>query len=96
MEMKLEPTLNWDDLAGTPAGTLGSERVTRTGYTDNDLMNNVAKSVKFATTLNYRPFGDDRLEVIWNSKFGTGNTVYQGQNRYNIKNFTLGTAQARV
>ena len=87
-------TFNWDALAGTPAGTLGSQRVTRTGYTDNDLMNNVAKSVKFAATLNYRPFGDDRLEVIWNSKFGTGNTVYQGQNRYNIKNFTL--AQHRL
>ena len=87
-------TLNWDELAGTPAGTLGSQRVTRTGYTDNDLMNNVAKSVKFATTLNYRPLGDDRLEIIWNSKFGTGNTVYQGQNRYNIKNFTL--AQHRL
>jgi len=81
-------------LAGTPAGTLGSQRVTRTGYTDNDLMNNIAKSVKFAATLNYRPFGDDRLEVILNSKFGTGNTVYQGQNRYNIKNFTL--AQHRL
>ena len=65
-----------------------------TGYTDNDLMDNIAKSVKFAATLNYRPFGDDRLEVILNSKFGTGNTVYQGQNRYNIKNFTL--AQHRL
>ena len=87
-------TFNWDQMAGTPAGTLGSQRVTRTGYTDNDLMNNIAKSVKFAATLNYRPFGDDRLEVILNSKFGTGNTVYQGQNRYNIKNFTL--AQHRL
>ena len=92
--MKLEPRLTGMQLAGTPAGTLGSQRVTRTGYTDNDLMNNIAKSVKFAATLNYRPFGDDRLEVILNSKFGTGNTVYQGQNRYNIKNFTL--AQHRL
>ena len=92
--MKLEPRLTGMQMAGTPAGTLGSQRVTRTGYTDNDLMNNIAKSVKFAATLNYRPFGDDRLEVILNSKFGTGNTVYQGQNRYNIKNFTL--AQHRL
>ncbi len=89
-------TLNWDALAGTPAGTLGASRVTRTGYTDNDLMDNIAKSVKLGTSLNYRPFGDDRLEVIWNSKFGTGNTVYQGQNRYNIKNFTLAQHKLEV
>ena len=89
-------TFNWDALAGTPAGTLGASRVTRTGYTDNDLMDNIAKSVKLGTSLNYRPFGDDRLEVIWNSKFGTGNTVYQGQNRYNIKNFTLAQHKLEV
>ena len=57
-------------------------------------MNNEAKSVKFGASLNYRPLGDDRLEIIWNTKFGTGNTIYQGQNRYNIRNFTL--AQHRL
>jgi outer membrane receptor protein involved in Fe transport len=87
-------TLNFDAIAGTPAGTLGATRVTRTGYTDNDFMNNEAKSVKFGASLNYRPLGNDKVEIIWNSKFGTGNTIYQGQNRYNIKNFSL--AQHRL
>lgn len=82
-------TLNWDQLAGAPAGTLGSSRVTRTGYTDNDLMDNEAKSIKLGLSLNYRPLGNDKLELIWNSKFGSGHTIYQGQNRYNIKNFYL-------
>ena len=86
--------LDFDALAGTPAGTLGAPRVTRTGYRDVDFMNNEAKSVKFGASLNYRPLGDDRLEIIWNTKFGTGNTIYQGQNRYNIRNFTL--AQHRL
>ena len=87
-------TLDFDAIAGTPAGTLGATRVTRTGYNDVDFMNNEAKSVKFGASLNYRPLGDDRVEVIWNTKFGSGNTIYQGQNRYNIKNFTL--AQHRL
>jgi iron complex outermembrane recepter protein len=87
-------TLDFDAIAGTPAGTLGATRVTRTGYKDVDFMNNEAKSVKFGASLNYRPFGDDRLEIIWNTKFGTGHTIYQGQNRYNIRNFTL--AQHRL
>lgn len=89
-------TLNWDTLAGTPAGTLGSSRVTRTGYTDNDLMDNEAKSVKLGVSLNYRPLGNDRVEIIWNSKFGSGNTIYQGQNRYNIKNFYMAQHKLEV
>jgi outer membrane receptor protein involved in Fe transport len=66
-----------------------SENVSRTGYDERDLMSYEAKSVKFGGSLNYRPFGDDRLEVIWNSKFGVGNTIYQGTNRYNIKDFFM-------
>ena len=89
-------TLNWDELASVPAGTLGSSRVTRTGYTDNDLMDNSAKSVKLGISLNYRPLGNDRVEVIWNSKYGTGNTIYQGQNRYNIKNFYMSQHKLEV
>ena len=52
-------------------------------------MNYNARSMKFGASLNYRPYGDDRLEVIWNSKFGVGNTIYQGLNRYNIRNFFM-------
>ncbi len=66
-----------------------SESVSRTGYDERDLMSYEAKSVKFGGSLNYRPFGDDRLEVIWNSKIGVGNTIYQGTNRYNIKDFFM-------
>jgi iron complex outermembrane receptor protein len=86
-----------EDLGAIPVGAsalIPSENVSRTGYKDVDFMNNEAKSVKFAGSLNYRPFGDDRLEIIWNTKFGSGNTIYQGQNRYNIKNFSL--AQHRL
>lgn len=66
-----------------------SENISRTGYNEVDLMPYEAKSVKFGGSLNYRPFGDESLEVIWNSKFGTGNTIYQGTNRYAIQNFFL-------
>ncbi|CAM1349443.1 TonB-dependent receptor [Tenacibaculum insulae] len=86
---EVSTVLNFDTLAGTPAGTLGSQVVSRTGYTDVDLMTNEAKSVKFGGSLHYRPWGNDRLEIIWNSKYGTGNTIYQGQSRYNIQNFYM-------
>jgi len=75
-----------------PAGAdalVPSVDVSRTGYDERDLMTYNARSVKFSGAAHYRPFGDDRLELIWNSKIGRGNTIYQGLNRYNITNFFL-------
>ena len=77
-----------DEVATDLGGAVG--RVSRTGYREVDLMKDYeAKSVKLNTALHYRPFGDDRLELIFNSKFGVGNTIYQGANRYNIRDFYL-------
>jgi outer membrane receptor for ferrienterochelin and colicin len=76
-----------DEVAADLGGAVG--RVSRTGYNENDLMDYGVKSVKFGGSLNYRPFGDDRLEVIWNSKVGTGTTQWLGGQKYAIKNFLL-------
>ncbi|OSY88919.1 membrane protein [Tenacibaculum holothuriorum] len=70
-------------------GVVPNVRVSRDGYNEVDLMSNEAKSLKFGAALHYRPLGNDRVEIIWNSKFGRGNTIYQGQNRYNIANFFM-------
>ncbi len=67
----------------------GIGEVSRTGYTERELMDYNARSVKFSGMLNYRPWGDDRLEIIWNTKYGRGNTVYQGSNRYYLNDFVL-------
>ncbi len=75
-----------------PAGAdalVPSVPVSRTGYEERHLMPYNARSMKFGGALHYRPYGDDRLEIIWNSKFGRGNTIYQGANRYNIQNFFM-------
>jgi len=77
-----------DEVAVDLGGAVG--RVSRTGYNEVDLMEDYeARSVKLNTALHYRPMGDDRLELIFNAKFGVGNTIYQGANRYNIKDFYL-------
>ena len=62
--------------------------VSRTGYREADLTDYVAKSAKVDIALHYKPFAND-LEVIYNAKFGNGNTIYQGANRYAIKNFFM-------
>jgi len=64
------------------------DNVSRTGYKESDLTDYEARSVKTNVALHYRPKGDD-LEIIYNGKYGQGNTIYQGANRYYINNFTM-------
>ncbi|MDB4292004.1 TonB-dependent receptor [Maribacter sp.] len=80
--------LNFDTAGGLPSGTVGSAVVSRTGYTESELTNYDAQSVKFDGTMVYRPFAND-FEIIYNGRVGRGNTIYQGANRYAIKNFIL-------
>jgi outer membrane receptor protein involved in Fe transport len=71
------------------APTLPSNKVSRTGYNETDLTDNKASNTKIDFSLHYRPLGNDNLEVIWQSKFGYGNAVYQGANRYYLNNFFM-------
>ena len=85
---EVSTSLDFDALSGLPAGTLGAATVSRTGYDEVDLMDYVAESAKVDVSLNYRPFADD-LEISYNAKFGNGSTIYQGANRYSLKNFFM-------
>lgn len=80
-----------ESVGAIPAGAsalLPQDNVSRTGYKESDLTDHKARSVKTNISLHYRPFADD-LEIIYNAKFGQGSTIYQGTNRYNIKNFFM-------
>ncbi|WP_299548347.1 TonB-dependent receptor [Seonamhaeicola sp.] len=76
-------------LGRIPAGAnalVPSVIVSRTGYNERDLTNYNAESVKSDWGLYYRPWEDD-FEISYVGKVGTGSTIYQGTNRYNIANF---------
>lgn len=60
--------------------------VSRTGYNERDLTNYNAESIKSDWGLFYRPWEND-FEIQYVGKVGTGSTIYQGTNRYNIANF---------
>ena len=61
--------------------------VSRTGYNESDLTNYNAESIKADWGLYYRPIEDSNLEFSYVGKVGTGTTIYQGTNRYNINGF---------
>lgn len=80
-----------EQLGLIPSGSsnlLPDEDVSRTGYAETDLTNYNAESIKADFALHYRPFADD-FEIMYVGKIGRGSTIYQGANRYNIKNFFL-------
>ncbi|MEN8789175.1 MAG: TonB-dependent receptor [Flavobacteriaceae bacterium] len=80
--------LNFDAASGLPSGTLGSALVSRTGYAEGNLVDYDAESLKTDFSVHYRPWAND-FEIIYNGRIGTGNTIYQGANRYSVKNFSL-------
>ena len=68
---------------------LPNETISRTGYNETDLTDNRVANTKADFSLHFRPFGNENLEVIWQSKFGFGNSVYQGASRYYLNNFFM-------
>lgn len=69
--------------------------VSRTGYRDQELNDNKIKSVKADFSLHIKPWAND-FEIILQSKVGTGNTIYQGANRYALKNFFMNQNKIEV
>ncbi|MBL7857056.1 MAG: TonB-dependent receptor [Cyclobacteriaceae bacterium] len=59
----------------------------RTGWKEGDILNNRdAKSTKADIALHYRI--TDKLELIYNYRYGGGSSVYQGSQKYALRNFT--------
>lgn len=80
-----------EGLGLAPSGSsalVPSVNVSRTGYNERDLTNYNAESIKADWGLYFRPWEND-FEIQYVGKVGSGNTIYQGANRYNIKNFFL-------
>ena len=80
-----------EGLGLAPAGSsalVPSVNVSRTGYNERDLTNYNAESIKADWGLYFRPWEND-FEIQYVGKIGSGNTIYQGANRYNIKDFFL-------
>lgn len=67
-------------------GIIPDVEVSRTGYNERDLTDYNAESIKADWGLYFRPWEND-FEIQYIGKVGTGSTIYQGTNRYNIDNF---------
>lgn len=67
---------------------LPNEDISRTGYNETDLTESLVKNAKIDFSLHFKPWAND-IEIIWQSKFGFGNSIYQGASRYNLNGFFM-------
>ena len=54
----------------------------RTGYSEKDIVDYNTNNLKFSTGLHY--LIEEDLELIYSLNYGTGTTVYQGDNRFSL------------
>ena len=73
--------------AASGLGIIPDVVVSRTGYNEETLTNYNAESIKADWGLYFRPIDGNSLELSYVGKVGTGSTIYQGTNRYNINGF---------
>ena len=69
---------------GNKKGTApGIGIIYRTGYAEKDLVDYNTRNIKLSAAAHYKI--DKETELIASSNFGTGTTIYQGDNRYSLK-----------
>ncbi len=56
--------------------------LSRQGYNEVDLIDNETKSLYFDAGLYYRPFGNNELEISFNTKYSLSDNIIHGSNRY--------------
>jgi outer membrane receptor protein involved in Fe transport len=62
--------------------------VSRTGYTEKELINPNTVNFKLAGSMHYKL--TQNTEAVFAAYWGTGNTVYTGSDRYSLKDFKMG------
>jgi CarboxypepD_reg-like domain/TonB-dependent Receptor Plug Domain len=73
---------------GVTNGIIKNQYVTRTGYREADVMDPNAWNLKISGGLYYKITDDLTASLV--GYWGTGNTVYTGSDRYDLKNLKMG------
>ncbi len=70
------------------------QNVSRTGYTEKELINPNTVNFKLGGSLHYKI--NNNTEAILAAYWGTGNTIYTGSDRYSLKDFKMGQYKLEV
>jgi len=76
------------------AGIIPNQNVSRTGYQENQVIDNTTRSVKVNAGLYFKL--NEKTEASLTGNYGTGNTVYTGSDRYSLKDFKMGQYKLEI
>ena len=71
---------------------VGMGQYHRTGYREKDLVDYNTKNLKTSAAVHYRlrpSMKDESPELVYNFNLGNGTTVYQGDNRFSLRDITF-------
>ncbi len=74
-------------LYGNAKGMFTGVNVSRTGYSEADIIDPVAKNLKVSGSLHYKI--NDNTEASFSAYTGSGNTVYTGSDRYSLNGLNM-------
>lgn len=75
--------INGSDYSNVARDYPGLGIIYRRGYAEKDLVDYNTENLKLGGSLHYKP--TPKTEIIYASNYGTGTTIYQGDNRYSLK-----------
>jgi outer membrane receptor protein involved in Fe transport len=78
----------------TYTGASGGSLVSRTGYSEKDVVDYHAYDVRLTGGVNYKI--TDKVEASLLANYGTGTSVYTGADRYSLKNLKMGQYKAEI
>ena len=76
-----------NDFSSVPLSHPGLGTWYRSGYWEKDIVDYNTQNLKLGTAIHYKITPE--VELILASSFGTGTTVYQGDNRYSLKDISF-------
>jgi iron complex outermembrane recepter protein len=71
-----------------------NQLVTRTGWLESDLADDKTKNIRLAGSLHY--FVTDRTEIIAQTNYAQGTSVYTAQNRFAAREFNIVTSKLEI
>ena len=69
-------------------------KVSRTGYHEKDVIDPITKNLKLSSAIHYKISENTEAQLM--GFWGTGNTVYTGNNRYALKDITIGQYKLEI
>jgi len=90
-------------VAGTPEydaevqriiGLFPDQIVTRTGWTEKDMLDHITDNLRLGGSIHYRFL--DRFEAMIQGDYAQGSSVYTAQNRFSLRDFSIYTLRAEI